>query len=141
MNIATTEYDEHQDSLIMKSPSFSYWLTHGLIINGGMLLITLILWNKRLTLEKYDELKSLETLKLYLSSLAISFGTSLFLTLLCALHFSSKLSRGEEAKKIMKIIGFGGEYSYSMFIKEYVEPKRSAVESKNEISKNNATLT
>jgi hypothetical protein len=53
VNIVTTEKEEQQTPLL-KPISVTYWLTHALFVNCGMLVITLLLWDKRLSSEKYE---------------------------------------------------------------------------------------
>ena len=50
----------------------TYWLTHALLVNCGLLVITLLLWDKRLRSEKYDEGATSGIVKVFLYWLAIS---------------------------------------------------------------------
>jgi hypothetical protein len=49
-----------------------YWLTHALVVNCGMLVITLLLWEKRLRSERYDVAKSSEIARVFIYWIAIS---------------------------------------------------------------------
>jgi hypothetical protein len=54
MNPNNEIFDEPSNSKKRQNSMWSYLIIHGFIINGGMLLITLIIWGKMLEKLDYD---------------------------------------------------------------------------------------
>ena len=100
---------------MLKPPSLKYWLTHAFIINGGMLALILLLWDKNLSMTNYNEDKASQILRVYTSWLLISFSINILAVLLPSILMALVLRRKEQPSGILKFLVFGGGAQFKIF--------------------------
>jgi hypothetical protein len=100
---------------VLKPPSLKYWLTHAFFINGGMLALILLLWDKNLSMTNYNEDKASQILRVFTSWLLISFSINILAVLLPSIPMALVLRRKEQPSGILKFLVFGGEAQFKIF--------------------------